>query len=374
MAAASDLDGALRDYLREALPFLLRAAASWEPLALFLSGSARWGEFVALRLESGRWLPLSDLDLFLVVARRTEDLNRRLRAELGRLDPGPFVEHPARPGSFAAADLGRQAPTLGLGELHAASCCLWGDAGWLARFPDPRRTGLPRFEVLRLLLNRCLELVAAWAGRDRWAPWRRDYALEKAAADLGTAILARHGLLVWGAGERWRRLEACAAGWGVPQALVDRIGRAVRRRLDPAPAGRTDEEAWREGTPLRELAPWIRWVRDSLVAWMDRPGDPRALLAQEGVGSRESLRELRRALEHPPRGVGRVRIVRHWLGMRPARTFRTALGWACLEALAGLDAWRAGTAGPWAGPGAAGPQEALAALSRWAAWVQELPG
>ncbi|MBD3334540.1 MAG: hypothetical protein GF355_03405, partial [Candidatus Eisenbacteria bacterium] len=220
-------DAVMRRWLAAALPRIVELAAAHGPRAIYLSGSAAWGEMAAVERE-GCWLPLSDVDLALVLDRRPPGLAARLQsaleAERTRSGAGRRLRaSPIKIGTYAKHHLGLQPPTLGVAEMRAAGVCLWGEEQWLQRFPDPAREGLGRWELLRLLFNRALETVEALAVADREdgdgagrgaraasaaggasaaARLQADYAVAKLGCELGTLWLARRGRLIWGARRR----------------------------------------------------------------------------------------------------------------------------------------------------------------------------
>lgn len=381
-----ELDGILRGFLEEAVHKLVQVSGDHAPKAVFLSGSARWGEFMAVPGPGGLWHPLSDLDLFLVVERRTAALLGRIQDEMETWFRdrfrGTFTHSPLTVGTYAQSDLPSQHPTLGVAELRRARCCLWGDPRLLQRFPDPEAEGIEPWEAVRLLLNRSLEFVEAW-GRtvtrpeDELASLDREYALAKLGADLATAFLASLQTVVWGYEERSLVISRMRDEKGEPLDMDGRLQRLIGRRSNPPSPNRERMADWRVLGPLDDVLPVLRWTWGALVDSRDAasPG----ILRRERGGGRYRYWMLRGALGQRPEGYGALETARLWWATRPAKSFRTALGWGCLKFLMLLESAKSRGSGaaarlsPWISPGSGEDPHGIAAgLSHWVAWVRRV--
>lgn len=386
LSANREVDEALRADLRRAIPEILTLAAGDRPVALFLSGSASWGEFVAVS-DGGRLRPLSDVDLSLVSERRTAPVVRALREGLARWfgvnASGPWTACPFSVGTYALANLPRQNPTLGVAELRRADQCLWGRREVLWRFPDPLGEGIRPWEIVRLLLNRSLELVEILDHASRGGAEDalcREYVLSKLGADLATSLLASTGSLRWGAAERARAFRAEAPRHGWPEAMVEGVADWTRRRLEPVEPSEDRMRAWPALTPLHEVVPGLRWTwRRLLRSWGVSEDGDRAVLSWEPVGLRQRLRRLRRSLRAGPDGHDMVKTRRLWWETRPARSLTASLSWSCLRFLLHLPATgplpsrAVPELGPWVRTGEGGggdPEAVLRRLGRWIPWVR----
>lgn len=321
-----EYDRRLRILLERLLPPLLEHAQSLKPRFLALMGSAAVGEAVAVSRE-GQWLPLSDLDLGLVV---TLPATRACRDRLqGRIDAllHPLCEElqvchsPVDIGVVPLFYLARLPVTLEIGELIRRPVVLWGDPLGL-RGLDSR----PRpFEPLRLFANRLVELLRP-AGSDakgstgwltplvdppQWpaAPaegdWQNAYRWAKLQVDMGKVFLAAAGLFEASAEQRSRLigdLDGLRARLGDPER--DWLAAWTRWRLTPS---------WPPPAPqpqLRLELPW-RALTAACAALgvaaeeLGRSAAWRRLLSAEGGSRRERLRRWGWFLRSRPADVGR---------------------------------------------------------------------
>lgn len=390
MAPQPELDRILRQILDEAVRKLVEFTGEHDPRALFLSGSARWGEFVAASMPGGRWHPLSDLDLFLIAERRTAQLQGRVQEEVNRWFRSRFSEIftrcPLTVGTYSVSDLPFQHPTLGIAELRRANRCLWGNADFLQRFPDPEKEGIEPWELIRLLLNRSLEFVEAW-GRsasesvDDASRLDREYALAKLGADLATVLLAREGRLTWGYANRAALLAGGRGEEGMTRGMAEPLGAWTHLRSSPSAPCSERMADWEDLRALDDLLPWVRRTWSSLLDSWDAPDgvlSPRVLQWERG-GARNRISMLRRALRTPPEGHGAMATVRLWWASSPAKSFRTALGWSALKFLLLLQpdgaervTWRGETArqlSPWIAGDQGDPQRVARRFAEWVSWI-----
>jgi hypothetical protein len=397
MAPHPVLDGHLRGWLGEAVPRILESARASGPRALFLSGSARWGEFVAWKGDGGPWRPLSDIDLALVVDRRADSLARALRAELERAFARSrwgeaLASCPIRIGTYAAHRLSRQNPMLSVAEMRRANSCLWGDASLLEAFPDPERDGVAPQELVRLCLSRSLELVEAWwraetarpgDGPDGHEDLLREYAVSKLGSDLGMVLLGGEGTFLWGSAARSRMIARRAEEGRVPEALAARISQWTAARLAPASPTPERSASWRDLAPAAELCACLFWTWRRLLESQAEGGAllPPGLLPREGRGLRDGLRRLRRAFAEPRSGPG-FRALGAWRAARTAGTYWSALGRASLALWLSqapeAQEWRGeilSVLRPWMTAEEAGdPRRAALRLGRWTPWVRRAHG
>jgi hypothetical protein len=390
MAPQPELDRILKQILDEAVRKLVEFTGEYDPRALFLSGSARWGEFVAASMPGDRWHPLSDLDLFLIAERRTARLQSRVQEDMHRWFwsrfPETFTRCPLTVGTYSVSDLPLQHPTLGIAELRRANLCLWGEADLLQRFPDPEREGIEPWELIRLLLNRSLEFVEAW-GRavsesvDDASRLDREYAMAKLGADLATVLLAREGRLAWGYANRAALLAGGQGEGRMTRGMAGPVEIWTHLRSNPSVPGSERMADWEDLRPLDDLLPWLRRTWCSLLDSWDVPDgalSPRTLQWERG-GVRNRVSMLRRSLRTPPEGHGALETVRLWWASRPAKSFRTALGWGALKFLMLLQpegaeraAWRGETArrlSPWITGDQGDPHLIAGRYSDWVSWI-----
>ncbi|MBU1702533.1 MAG: hypothetical protein KJ970_06845 [Candidatus Eisenbacteria bacterium] len=393
-----EFERALRRLMEWTIPALLKRSSEVLPQALFLSGTAAWGEMSGVPCSNGLWLPLSDIDLSLVVKHRTPELKGILEHDLQQnfRERGRATGLSASPvtiGTYDIKKLRLQAPTLGVAEMRRAGCCLWGDAKLLYRFPDPERDGLRRWEIIRLLFNRSMELVEACAAADKAAAtgdeeaaWKRGYLTAKMSSDLGTILLAMEGRLLWGMANRLSVLDDWVSEGLLPKALGDFLKESVRCRQDPTSLQPERKTSWDRLEPLADMLGWLHWTWDRILDkynLTERPF-PHTVLRWEEGGLRDRFRQLRQILT-TPQERGKLRSLANWWGMRPAACFRSSLGSTCLMYLLLLDPGREqwslsarehlGGLSPWVdGRSREAPRSALQELGRWIVWMRGIEG
>lgn len=304
---------------------------------LFLGGSACLGE--ALGWDAPRWV-ISDLDLGAVTDRwipldAQEDLRRLLASR--RLLDGPEVTI----GCYEACRLAEQAPTLGWVDLTHHAVALFGDARWKDRFRAPAPSRIPRFEALRLIGNRALELwreaarVAVAPPGEGEAALGFAHALAKAATGLGTSWLVQHGRYVSGLSARLALLdelrgelpselraaiEAFRGYFGrpgagaIPHGGVELYRLALRRLLDEAGESPLERGLLSEPLRLRDLA--RGYARARRQGWSLWPLLREAITNADPLGSFEGRRwalAIRYWLEAGESDAWR-RACRRWIG------------------------------------------------------------
>jgi hypothetical protein len=279
-------------------------------------GSAAHGEAVAVATREGV-APLSDLDLGLFVDTPVAPAEReRLRAGV-REALAPAVRRagltrdPIDLGVFSVRHLPALPLTLELAGLAARPQVLWGDpAALAARRGEP----VPRFEPLRLLLNRVVEALVpadgdpepqltgpdpvAWGLEPQWGDWVRAHRWGKLVMDLDHARLAAGGVLEPSIERRSRLLAESGPAELRSMREAWRSWRA--RPAWPPPEVRLPALAEAAGETLRAVV-----ERPGAPAF--RPGDPahwRRLLALETGDRRERARRWWRLLRARPRTVG----------------------------------------------------------------------
>ncbi|MBM3317092.1 MAG: hypothetical protein FJY75_04485 [Candidatus Eisenbacteria bacterium] len=382
------LDGALRGLLAAAIPRLIDAAGGLRPRALLLLGSAAAGEACGVEAGGGRWIPLSDIDLALIVdsapraaerARVRDAVALALERERARLG---LAADPLDIAIVARRALRELPVTIEWAEAFARPTLLWGELSGPAGEAGAFR---PPFEALRLLLNRIAELAlessgpaptggeapADWPASPEERDWRRAHRWAKLPLDAWKAWLAARGEIEPSAAGRLVFLE----GMGRAECM-ERMERPERpespeRPEPPAPAetperpGRTEHPRAASRPPgaaaLDAAAPGWRGLVADWTAWRLRPAwpppqaDPAAVgaladavlgdllsgligedfrwsearhwrlaLAAEGGSARERLRRWRAVLASRPGGVGRARAAR--LAIRWRRAWPASLG------------------------------------------------
>lgn len=232
-AAAARLPACI-DAIREpAVPF--------DPLAVFLGGSAIHGELCGIVTPEGERRFLSDLDLGILTARRLDSETRRTIDR--RLAACPEWGPEAKAGFYCEADLARQDPTPGMVETARSGWVLSGAKMHLERFEVPPPRAIPAWEASRLLANRVLEWIEA---RRSGEAIRQVYAAGKAIADIAAVALIAKGRYE-GGGYAARAASVAREGLVPPRSLA-RLERWTAWRLSPewdcVPAG---------GNPLRAV-------------------------------------------------------------------------------------------------------------------------
>lgn len=162
-----------------------RRVRQFEPVLIFLGGSAVHGELCGIEDAKGGRTVLSDLDLGVVTRIRIPlEARERIGSELVEITAdGPI----ARTGFYFVDDLGRHSPTLGLVETTRRGVVLGGDPSLLTRFQMPEPESIPEWEARRLLANRVIEwAVSMEPGKPFWA---RVYAAAKLHADQAAVHL-----------------------------------------------------------------------------------------------------------------------------------------------------------------------------------------
>jgi hypothetical protein len=305
-SASGWVDASMRGALGRAVPAILEGARPFRPRCLLLSGSAALGEAVGWEAgDPGDRLVLSDLDLGLVTADRVPGTvrlhiqraaraagvpERRTTGENGgehaaaRTDSPPPVE--VTVGFYESAWWSRQAPTPGMADARARGIVVWGDATLPGRLVVPLPARIHRWEGVRLVGNRALELLSAPGPLSGPALRPRGwYALAKAAAGLATAQLISQGRYSTGWAARRALLEADLesgnpAGGDVPARLALAWAPFLERPCPATlPAGRA----------------WLSAFREALIAWLGSLSPdrcpPEAALEAAFLGEPASMRE-----------------------------------------------------------------------------------
>jgi hypothetical protein len=323
---------------------------------LLAAGSHAAGEAVWAS-HSGRWVSLSDLDLYAILDGEASRRQAQDRFRRERPDPEELfaigLAAPLEVAFLTAAGLARLPARPGTLALRRYGCLLRGRSGWLELVPEFAPADIAAEEIALLIENRAFELLAAWPDLDAARPLARlqaRHAILKTALDLARAAALRAGELPPRArdlAEWWRAhaasgaelepLLATAVAWRRSGA-VDAPVEVVRREWDVAAACWT--RAWRALGPGEV--------------------DPARLVLRRARRAR-LRRRLRQALHHPVRsGLGpelRGRL-RHALAGTPQHRVNAS---AALLLLAATEGSRADAA---AGPAEAGR---VPILQPWAA-------
>lgn len=240
--------------------------------AVWLAGSHAAGHAVWRAASAGRIVPLSDLDLYVIVPDRAVQARarRRMRDHVGALDLGAFASA-IEVAFLTPADAAALPRRPGVFELAAHGVRLAG-AG-----ERPRASGVGHAasdeEQALLLENRAFELLLAYpplahddpATRPRLAAW---HAVMKCRLELAAARCLAHAM------------------W--PATPAERVAFAVGERAPGAPdaAFFAPALAWLAGeADVPDAAEARRAWRATVVAWVTAwrarqgPGDDRARIA-----------------------------------------------------------------------------------------------
>jgi len=293
----------LRWFLERTLERVAREAP--DAVAVDLIGSLARGEGTVLELGE-RPLVLSDLDLAVVLpdgrsreraAPRLARASLALASDFATWDFLGAVDL----GAYAVADLPRQAARPGTLEWARSGVTLAGDAELRARVPVHLPAAIPFEEILRLLENRLLELLAAHAGAtsDRRRLWAAVYAGGKGVLDAALARLLMAGECPVGVEERSRVYAQGPRGDAAPSA--ESVGFWTTFKLTPTAASVAGRYGAHLGLGEWAEGAWCEGGRALLAAYHDIvvthwPAADGAWLAR-AAGRARHRRRIRRALD-----------------------------------------------------------------------------
>lgn len=286
------VDAACRSALAVSVPLIREALDRYGLRLIFLSGSASLGE--AVGYDAGDGVPravLSDLDLGAVTERPVDAAARaRLAEALHRSSDASNGSTPAVSlGCYELRQLTTQVPTLGQTDLAGHALALEGDERLLARMTAPPHEQIPRYEGVRLVGNRALELLDfAESWNEPVVSVRAQHALAKAATSLWTAWLVSERKYATGMAARVALLDAPAAR-SAPREVVQIARSWAPFLLDPSPRTLPAGIGLLDGYRAALLR---------LLAEIDRPLDPRfpvRAFLDEPIDARSLVRAWRRA-------------------------------------------------------------------------------
>jgi len=261
-------------HLRPVVPQILGRAGEHGLVALAVVGSAARGE------ETWRQGKLvGDIDLAAVTWSPDPFTVRRFHEAARGLGPDIGL------GCFPLYSL-RRYRTLEFYEAKRTGCVLWGETGVFERVRIESAGDIPRWEGLRLLLNRVMECIRARARL--LPPW---YAAVKTYLALGEADLVFAGRYAPSYQSRWELLEADGAVLG-SRELLERFRWAIQLKLhgDTQPGQINQHE-------------YEHWLLEGLALLLSR-------YLGEHVTVEAGLAVVSRRIVHPIHRV--LYMVRHW--------------------------------------------------------------
>jgi hypothetical protein len=264
----------VRALVEPLVPTIIERAGTKGLVALAVVGSAARGE----ETWSGERLA-GDIDLAAVVRSPNPLVHQRVERTADGLAGGLVL------GCFPLYSLGRYR-TIELYEAKRTAWILWGQADVFDRVRMDEPRDIPKWEALRLLLNRAMVCLEARARI--LPPW---YAAVKTYLALGEADLVFRERYVPSYRGRWKEIEACGDVLG-SRELLRRVEWAMQLKLGGAiPDGEF------------EVHQHERWLLEGLQQLISR-------YLECDVTVATGLALLSRRTTHLPHRA--VHVVRHW--------------------------------------------------------------